>query len=165
MSLARLLPGRAWVFLGLTASVVLLDQWTKKLATVYLLDSGVRSVPVVGEYVRLTYVENRGAAFGLLQEQTAFFIIVGVTVVGVIVVSYRQLAQPGWLLNICLGLQLGGAIGNLIDRMRYGFVVDFVDLTVWPVFNVADSAIVCGVTGLAYTLLFPQRSREVVPDA
>jgi signal peptidase II len=151
------------LFLATTSGVIVLDQWTKQLARTYLygLDgAGPRSVPLLGEYVRLTYVENRGAAFGLLQDQTTFFILVGVVVIGVIIASYRQIERPGWSLNLCLGLQLGGAIGNLIDRIRFGYVVDFFDLTVWPVFNVADSAICVGVGLLAYHLLFPRQDAE-----
>ena len=159
--LAGLLTPQAFVFAATTLAVVGLDRWTKQLATTHLLDSGVRSRPVFGEYVRLTYVENRGAAFGLFQEQTTFFIVVGVVVIGVIVASYRYIPESGWLLNICLGLQMGGAIGNLIDRIRVGYVVDFIDLTFWPVFNVADSAICVGVAGLALAVLFPSREQAV----
>jgi signal peptidase II len=158
---ARLFSGRTLFFVATTLAVVLLDRWTKQLAITHLYESGARSVPVLGEYIRLTYVENRGAAFGLLQDQTYFFIVVGVVVIGVIIASYRYIPEPSWLLNLCLGLQMGGAIGNLIDRVRDGYVVDFVDLTFWPVFNVADSAICVGVAGLALTVLFPPRERAV----
>ena len=158
---ARLFSGRTLFFAATTLAVILLDRWTKQLAITHLYESGARSVPVLGEYIRLTYVENRGAAFGLLQDQTTFFIVVGVVVIGVIIASYRYIPEPSWLLNLCLGLQMGGAIGNLIDRVRDGYVVDFVDLTFWPVFNVADSAICVGVAGLALTVLFPPRERAV----
>ena len=153
--------GRLLSFAATTLAVIALDRWTKQLAIEHLLETGVRSVPVLGEYIRFTYVENRGAAFGLLQDQTSFFIAVGVVVIAVIVASYRHIAEPSWLLNLCLGLQMGGAIGNLIDRIRDGYVVDFIDLTFWPVFNIADSAICVGVAGLAYTVLFPPRERPV----
>src|SRR3954453_8780876 len=154
---ASLLSRHSLTFAATALLVVGLDRWTKNLATEKLLDSGVRSVPMLGEYIRLTYVENRGAAFGVLQEQTSFFILVGLVVISVIVASYRYIPEPSWLLNLCLGLQMGGAIGNLVDRILVGYVVDFVDLTFWPVFNVADSAICIGVAGLAYTVLFPPR--------
>lgn len=157
-----LLSWRGLVFAATTVAVLALDRWTKNLAVEHLLDSGVRSVPVLGEYIRFTYVENRGAAFGLLQDQTAFFIVVGVVVIGVIFASYRYMASPPMLLNVCLGLQLGGAVGNLIDRIRVGYVVDFMDLTFWPVFNVADSAICVGVAGLAYSVLFPPEHPRAV---
>jgi signal peptidase II len=160
------LPLRGFLFLGLALLVVVLDQTTKRLAEDKLEKSGMRSVPlpVVGDYVRFTYVENRGAAFGLLQDQTAFFVFVGILVVGVIAASYRYLPRSGFRLHLALGLQLGGAIGNLIDRIRQGYVVDFVDFGYhsnwWPVFNVADSAIVVGVALLALNALSPAPHEE-----
>jgi signal peptidase II len=155
------------LFLGTTAAVIALDQWTKALARTYLLGDGrgPRSIPLVGDGIRLTYVENRGAAFGMLQDQTAFFVLVGVVVIAVIVASYRQIREPSWTLDLALGLQMGGAIGNLADRIRYGYVVDFFDLTVWPVFNVADSAICVGVALLAWNLLFPRQNADQPADA
>ena len=168
-------PIRGLLFLGVAAAVVVLDQMTKRIAEDRLERSGVRSVPVpgVGDFLRLTYVENRGAAFGLLQDQTAFFVLVGVIVIGVIAASYRYLPRSGFRLQLALGLQLGGAIGNLIDRVRQGYVVDFVDFGYhsnwWPVFNVADSAIVIGVFLLALGALFPgidgQPEAAPAPDA
>jgi signal peptidase II len=151
----RALPLRGLLFLGLAGLVVVLDQVTKRLAEERLERTGVRSVPVpfAGDYLRLTYTENRGAAFGVLQDQTMFFVLVGLIVVGVIAASYRYLPRSGFRIHLALGLQLGGAVGNLIDRIRQGYVVDFVDFGYkanwWPVFNVADSAIVIGVTLLA----------------
>jgi signal peptidase II len=159
-------PLRGLLFLGLAVLVVVVDQITKRIADERLERSGVRSVPVpiVGDFLRLTYVENRGAAFGLLQDQTAFFVFVGVLVIGVIAASYRYLPRSGLRLHLALGLQLGGAIGNLIDRVRQGYVVDFVDFGYhanwWPVFNVADSAIVIGVALLALNALSPTSTEE-----
>jgi signal peptidase II len=159
---ARGVPIRGLLFLGLAALVVVSDQLTKRLADDRLRSQ--RSVPVLDDILRLTYVENRGAAFGLLQDQTVFFILVGVLVIGVIAASYRYLPRSGFLLHLALGLQLGGAIGNLIDRVRQGYVVDFVDFGYranwWPVFNVADSAIVIGVTLLALHALGPTPASE-----
>jgi signal peptidase II len=162
----RSFPIRGLLFLGLAVLVVVLDQTTKRLAEDKLDRAGVRSVPLpgVGDYLRFTYVENRGAAFGLLQDQTAFFVFVGLLVVGVIAASYRYLPRSGFRLHLALGLQLGGAIGNLIDRIRQGYVVDFVDFGYrsnwWPVFNVADSAIVLGVALLALNALRSSPSPE-----
>ena len=150
-------PLRGLLFLGLAVLVVVGDQLTKRLAEDRLREKG--SVPVVDDILRLTYVQNRGAAFGLLQDQTMFFVLVGIVVIGVIAASYRYLPRSGFLLHLALGLQLGGAIGNLIDRIRQGYVVDFVDFGYhanwWPVFNVADSAIVIGVALLALNALSP----------
>jgi signal peptidase II len=161
---ARALPLRGLLFLGLAALVVVLDQVTKRLAEDRLERTGVRSVPVpfAGDYLRLTYTENRGAAFGVLQDQTTFFVLVGLVVVGVIAASYRYLPRSGFRIHLALGLQLGGAVGNLIDRIRQGYVVDFVDFGYkanwWPVFNVADSAIVIGVALLALNAFSPSEA-------
>src|SRR3979409_710976 len=162
----RSVPFRGMLFLGLAGLVVVLDQFTKRLAEDRLGRSAERSVPlpVVGDYLRFTYVENRGAAFGLLQDQTAFFVFVACLVVVVIAASYRYLPRSGFRLHLALGLQLGGALGNLIDRIRQGYVVDFVDFGYrsnwWPVFNVADSAIVVGVVLLALNALSPSTTGE-----
>jgi signal peptidase II len=155
-------PFRGLLFLGLAVLVVVADQITKRVMEDRL--RGQRSIPVVDDILRLTYVENRGAAFGLLQDQTTFFVLVGIIVVGVIAASYRYLPRSGFMLHLALGLQLGGAIGNLIDRVRQGYVVDFVDFGYhanwWPVFNVADSAIVVGVALLAFNALTPSPAAD-----
>ena len=169
---SRAFPLRGLLFLGLAGLVVVLDQALKRVAEDRLERTGVRSVPfplpVVGDYVRFTYVENRGAAFGLLQDQTTFFVFVGLVVIGVIAASYRYLPRSDFRLHLALGLQLGGAIGNLIDRVRQGYVVDFVDLGYksnwWPVFNVADSAIVIGVALLALNALASGNSAAPAGD-
>jgi signal peptidase II len=135
------------------AVVLLVDQATKWLAQSYLARVPDQSIPIAaGDLLRLTYVANRGAAFGILQDQTLFFVVVGLAVIGVIVASDLYFPVNGALLNLALGLQLGGAFGNLLDRVRYGYVVDFVDVAIWPVFNVADSAIVIGVSILVLRL-------------
>jgi signal peptidase II len=148
---------RELLFVVGAAGVLVLDQVTKALAVAYLRPGA--SLPLTG-WLQLTYVENRGAAFGLLQDQTALFILVGLIVVGGLIASYRHLPTVSPLLNLGLGLQLGGALGNLIDRVRQGYVVDFVDLSWWPVFNVADAAIVVGVGVLAYYWASAPQSAE-----
>lgn len=138
----------------LAATAVLgIDQVTKWIARSYLPSFPEQSIPIMGDALRLTYVQNRGAAFGVLQDQNALFIVVSGIVIAVIIGSYRYSPVRSPLLSLALGLQLGGAIGNLTDRLRLGYVVDFLDVSIWPVFNVADSAIVIGVGILAYQLL------------
>ncbi len=144
---------RTTLLLLTALAVLVLDQASKYAIRQLLLSAGTPSIPLIGGIVKLTYVENRGAAFGLLQNQSLFFIAVGVLVVGGILVGQRFVPAHKTSLAVCLGMQLGGALGNLIDRVRLGHVFDFVDLTYWPVFNVADSAIVIGVIILAYHLL------------
>jgi len=153
---------RELLFATAAGLVFLLDQVTKNLVVVYLWPLG--SIRLAGP-LHLTYVENRGAAFGMLQNQTLFFVVVGLVVVAGLALSYRYLPTASPLLNLCLGLQLGGALGNLVDRLRQGYVVDFVDLVWWPVFNVADTAIVVGVCVMAYYLVRGQRPTRAVHHA
>lgn len=136
----------------IVAFVVFLDQFTKYLAAKYLMPIG--SYPVIKHFFHLTYVENRGAAFGMLQNKTLFFIVI--TVVVGIVLIYSMIKLPGnSLYNYTLAMILGGAIGNLIDRVRLGYVVDFIDFKFFPaVFNVADSFIVVGAIILGYLMIF-----------
>ncbi|MFC1941215.1 signal peptidase II [Chloroflexota bacterium] len=108
---------------------------------------------------RLTHIHNTGAAFGLFQGHS--FILTIVAIVGIAVVllfGLFFLHQFSFLDNrlsrLALGLILGGTVGNLIDRLNLGYVTDFIDFTVWPAFNLADSAIVVGVILFAYSLLF-----------
>jgi len=138
---------RELVFLLGAVAVLVADQTTKLLVMASL--PAREPVRVTG-WLHLTYLENRGAAFGLLQNQTLFFIAVGIVVAVGLIASYRYLPEVPPLLNLGLGLQLGGALGNLVDRVRQGYVVDFVDLSWWPVFNLADAAILVGVAILGY---------------
>jgi len=150
-------PRGTWSRLAISSLVagvvVLADQLTKWLASSTLTGLPEQSVPIVGDLFRFTYVYNRGAAFGILQDQRVVFVGVSLVVIGVIIASYRYFPVTGPLLHLALGLQLGGALGNLIDRVRLGYVVDFIDLAIWPVFNLADAGIVIGVGILAFHLL------------
>ena len=114
-------------------------------------------VAALERWVSLTYVTNTGAVFGLFPDHGVIFMVIAVVVIAAIILYYRHLPGAQWLVQISLGLQLGGALGNLVDRLRYGHVIDFIDFKVWPVFNVADSSIFVGVVILAFHLL---RDRE-----
>ncbi|MBI4332490.1 MAG: signal peptidase II [Chloroflexi bacterium] len=142
----------------LALMVVIADQATKLLITSNLIPG--QSIPV--GLVAITYVRNSGAAFGVLANQNMLIIFAVLVGVAAIILYYAYPPfQSSWT-RVSLGLLLGGAIGNLIDRLRFGFVVDFIDLRVWPVFNVADSAITTGICVLAYYLLFkaPKTTRR-----
>ncbi len=133
------------------AAILALDQGTKYFVSSYF-EQG-QSIPILLNIFHLTYVKNPGAAFGLLAYRTSFFIVITILVTVVILVIYRKVSPRKRLLRFGLGLQLGGALGNLIDRIHSGLVVDFLDFRVWPVFNFADVAIVLGVFLLAFELL------------
>ena len=147
--------------LALWLSILGMDQATKAL---------VKNLMVVGEHipvnspVRLTYVQNTGSAFGLFTNQT--FALTIAAAVGVVIIAFVffRSGRASNLLAISLTMQMGGAIGNLIDRIAYGYVVDFVDFRVWPVFNVADSSITIGFVILAVALLFGKDSKDKASD-
>lgn len=141
--------------LGLALLIVAIDQVSKALVVHSL--SGGRVIVLFGGLVQLDYTVNSGAAFGILQARGLLFIVVAVVVSVIIVVSYRRVVAGPLVVRIALGLVLGGAIGNLIDRVRLGHVVDFIDLGWWPVFNLADSSIVVGVVLLALAALIGER--------
>lgn len=111
------------------------------------------SIPVINDVFHLTYLHNPGGAFGILAYRTWFFILVALVVVLLIFGFLRHVRPPGnsWL-TAALALQLGGTLGNLLDRIRQGYVIDFLDFRFWPVFNLADTSIVVGVFLLLWQL-------------
>lgn len=141
------------VLLGVAIVVLALDQLTKTWVSTSLAEGKWWSpLPGLWRIFRITHITNSGAAFGIFPNQGNFFIVIAVVVALAIVLYYRYLPTGSWLVRLSLGLQLGGAIGNLLDRIRYGHVVDFIDIGFWPIFNMADIAIVTGVGILAYCL-------------
>ena len=150
---------RGATLFAVALAVVALDQYTKALVRAYLpLNTSWMPIPWLEPLVTLTHVRNTGAAFGLFPSLGGVLRLVALAVVVAIVFLFRRLAANSWLLRIALGLQLGGATGNLIDRVARGYVTDFIDVRVWPIFNVADSAIVVGTALLAYYALFLEPS-------
>ena len=158
------LAGRLFSFLillGVAIIVLVLDQLTKIWVSTSLSEGGWWSpLPGLWRVFRVTHITNSGAAFGIFPNQGNFFIIIAIVVALAIVLYYRYLPTGSWLVRLSLGLQLGGAIGNLLDRIRYGHVVDFIDIGFWPIFNVADIAIVTGVGILAYCLWRDDRTAQ-----
>ena len=147
----------AMLVFALTLAV---DQFSKALVR-----EGLRigeSVPAEG-FFRLTHVTNSGAIFGLFPNQAVVMTAASVVGIGVLLYFYHAHAGGDWRVRVSMGLLLGGAVGNLIDRLVLGRVTDFLDVGAWPVFNLADSSIVTGVIILAVVYLFPNflaRRRE-----
>jgi signal peptidase II len=149
------------LFLGVACLVLVLDRTTKYLVLRNLAPGEMwNPVSFLRPFFTITHVSNTGAAFGLFRDYGLFFAILAVVVVVGIIAFYRYLPPRQTLLRLSLGLQLGGALGNLLDRIRLGSVVDFIDFKIWPVFNVADMAIVAGACILAFVLLFGKEEDE-----
>jgi signal peptidase II len=139
-------PGlRRALFLGAALAVLALDQLTKGLVRAFM-DRG-QEWPE-GWEVRLHYVTNTGAAFGILKDQTGFLIVTTIIGLAAIYLYYRYPPFDHFVAPVAVGMMLGGAAGNLVDRLRLGRVTDFVDFPMWPAFNVADSAITVGIATL-----------------
>lgn len=137
----------------ITIVVILsLDRLTKHLVTKNL--SLNQSLPIIKEVFHLTLIHNRGAAFGILKNQVPLFIFTSILAIILIYFNLKNAKHKKIsLYKISLSLILAGALANLIDRLFFGFVIDFLDFRIWPVFNIADSSITIGAILLGYTLL------------
>jgi signal peptidase II len=144
------------LFTSLALGIVVADQLTK--AWIVANVDPVRPTHIVGDYVRLIISHNNGALFGLFQGQAMLFALASVGVIALIV-AYHARAGGSLVMSVALGLLLGGAIGNVTDRLHYGYVVDFVDAGIgglrWYTFNVADSAISLALVLLVLVALRP----------
>lgn len=155
------------LFVTAAALVLLADQATKHVVRTSLTQGqSVSPSPWLASVFRITYVTNSGAAFGLLPNWGHLFVVIGVVVTVALAWCSFEFSDDHWLIQLALGLQLGGATGNLVDRLRFdGFVVDFIDLSFWPlrrwpVFNLADASIVVGVGVLTLLLLREEWSQK-----
>ena len=147
---------RLGLFLLIAACIIALDQVTKLWirSTIPLYETG----PIIGR-LALTNVRNTGSAFGLFVNQAFLLTLIAIVGVVAILLFYRYFSKSNMLGISALGLLLGGAIGNLLDRLRFGFVTDFIDVRLWgdfhwPTFNVADSAITVGSIVLVVFIFF-----------
>jgi len=154
-------PRRVSLIAAVALAIFSLDRVTKAIVASALPLGG--SIELAGPFLRITHVRNSGAAFGLLPERTTLLSILSVAAVVAILYYYRQLAARSPFLAVTLGMQLGGAFGNLVDRLGQGYVVDFVDVGFDPgprfwAFNVADSSIVVGILLVIVALWWEERS-------
>lgn len=146
-----------WILLATIVGTVLLDQVSKHLVRTWI-EFG-QAIPLVG-FIKLFHVTNSGSAFGFFQGQTLPLIVASVVGIGLLIWFYISQSRNQPTLGFCFGLILGGAVGNLLDRVIFGRVTDFIDIGWWPTFNVADSAIVIGVTILAIGMLLADRKTD-----
>ena len=131
--------------------VFVLDRLTK-IAVAKNMSYG-QSIHILPKIFNFTYVTNDGTAFSLFKGQNAILAAISVLAIIVIVFYVVTHKNSGPILSLALGLILGGALGNLVDRIKFGHVIDFLDFRVWPVFNIADSSLTIGISMLVITLL------------
>jgi signal peptidase II len=170
---------RSIIIYSVIAIIFFLDQLTK-----YIVKTSMHlyeSIPLIGDFLKFTYIENPGMAFGIQFENKFWFTVLSLLAAGIVVFYLLRMPNERFLFRFSLALILGGAIGNLTDRLLFGRVVDFIDveffdialpafsflfihfpgydMTRWPVFNIADSAVTCGMVLLTWMVL-TQKSPE-----
>ena len=143
--------------LGIGIFVFFIDQLVKHFVLISMYFG--ESIPVIPGVFHITFVLNPGAAFGMLEHQRWIFVAVAILVVALVLLFYRKLQQESLITRMGAGLLLGGAIGNLVDRIQSGLVVDFLDFRVWPVFNIADIAI-CGGAAMIILDMWQRRNED-----
>lgn len=163
---------RRYAVLGVVVlSIIVVDQMTKAYidASMYLHES----IPVIPGYFNLTYIRNPGAAFGIMGTTSSgfrlvFFFLTSILAMGLLITIFLRLDPRDWWGQLTIASIFGGAIGNFIDRLQYGEVIDFLDLYIngyhWPAFNVADSAISVGVVSLLLLFAFEKRKPDLTPQ-
>jgi signal peptidase II len=158
----------SWIILIVAALVIALDQGSKYLVTNNLLVGGTWSpFPSPTPLFQIVYTYNTGATFGLFKDLGPIFIFIALLIVGVLILYARRLRRDQWLTCVALGLMLGGAIGNLIDRIRLGYVIDFIDVGVgtrrWYTSNLSDVSLVLGVILLGVAMLIEELRHKPTP--
>ena len=160
----------ALIWLVLSSLIVLLDAWTKTLALQHL--DLHQPLPVIDGLLNWTLVYNPGAAFSFLSDasgwQRWFFSVLAVGISAVLAFWLHRMARSNWREAVPFALVIGGAIGNLIDRIIHGHVIDFIDFYLgqshWPAFNIADCAVVVGAIGIALVGMFTKRVEPSAKD-
>jgi len=159
--------GKTGVIVLIGILVVIIDQLSKILFSNTLVLN--KSIPVINNFFHLTLIHNTGIAFGILKGNSKSILIVTIIGLALIIYSLKRdfLASKGFLgrkvlfiRKISIGFILGGAFGNMIDRIRFGYVIDFLDFRIWPVFNLADSFITIGAVILFWDLFITTRSNK-----
>jgi signal peptidase II len=145
--------------LSVSGGIIALDQWTKALVRAHIplgADWLPEQLAWLLPYARLRHWYNTGAAFGFFQDGNLLFTILAIIVAGVILYYFPRLESREWWVRLALAMQFSGAVGNLIDRLQFQHVTDFISVGNFPIFNVADSSITVGVAILAVGVLWKE---------
>lgn len=151
------------IYIATAVITLILDQITKGmiLAGFSLHESRI----IIENILHITYVTNQGGAFSLFSGYPMFFVILSFILIAVGLIAIVRISKQNAITQISLGLLLGGTAGNLIDRLRFGAVIDFIDFRIWPTFNVADMAICAGVGILSYIIIKSNSSGKDEPGS
>jgi signal peptidase II len=157
--------GKTVLLLLSAVAILVADQATKALVVANLAVG--EHVDLLGDLVQVWHAQNRGASFSLFQGWSIVFLVVSVLSIGMVAYFHRSLHRQSLWLHLLLGVILGGTLGNFIDRLRLGYVTDWLSIgigqTRWPTFNVADSSLVIGIGILVLYLLFGHPDRREAP--
>ena len=152
-----------WGIFTIATLIIALDQWTKWLVRTNI-PAGQSWLPDsllwLGPYARIVHWYNKGAAFGIFQEGSMVFTVLAFIVSAAIIYYYPQVSSQDWPLRLAMSMQLGGAIGNLVDRLTIGHVTDFISVGTFPVFNIADSSISVGCVVLLLGVWWQERNAK-----
>lgn len=152
-----------WGIFTIATLIIVLDQWTKWLVRTNI-PAGQSWLPDsllwLSPYARIVHWYNKGAAFGIFQEGSMVFTVLAFIVSAAIIYYYPQVSSQDWPLRLAMSMQLGGAIGNLIDRLTIGHVTDFISVGTFPVFNIADSSISVGCVVLLLGVWWQERNAK-----
>lgn len=143
------------IYFVIAIAIVIIDQVTKYYAQSYL--QAIHTIPIIQDIFHLTYARNTGAAFSILRNKQLFLIIMtSIVTLVLILYLFKNRKDPSILLKISIAFIIGGAIGNLIDRIRFNYVIDFFYLVIinYPIFNVADIFVVVGAILIGYGVIF-----------
>jgi len=152
-----------WGIFSIATLIIALDQWTKWLVRTNI-PAGQSWLPDsllwLSPYARIVHWYNKGAAFGIFQEGSMVFTVLAFIVSAAIIYYYPQVSSQDWPLRLAMSMQLGGAIGNLVDRLTIGHVTDFISVGTFPVFNIADSSISVGCVVLLLGVWWQERNAK-----
>jgi signal peptidase II len=152
--------------LSIASIIVILDQWTKNLVRILIPFGGSWSPwPWLEPYARIVHWQNTGAAFGMFQRFGMVFTVLAFIVAIAILYYYPQVPKNEWLMRLAMAMMLGGAVGNLIDRLTQGTVTDLISVGTFAVFNVADACISVGTVILILAVWFNERKQKKLAEA
>jgi signal peptidase II len=152
-----------WGIFTIAAVIVALDQWTKWVVRTHIPPGQSwlpDSLQWLSPYARIVHWYNRGAAFGMFQDGGMVFTVLAFVVIAAIIYYYPQVSRVDWPLRLAMSMQLGGALGNLIDRLTIGHVTDFLSVGTFPVFNIADASISVGCVVLLLGVWWQERAAK-----